>query len=104
DQAAAAEARQRAAEADARAAEMRLRVAGIELQAAAAEDEARLTPRERAVRRIARLALIEHGGSVESIPLETIVEEFNVSTTTASNYRREAAELLASGYRLEGTA
>ncbi|WP_329326696.1 DUF2637 domain-containing protein [Streptomyces sp. NBC_01689] len=100
DEQEAAAARQLAAEADALAAETRLRIAGIERRAAEAEDEARLSPKDRAVRRLARLALIEHDGNVEAIHLETIAEEFTVSTTTASNYRRWAIELLAEGYRI----
>jgi hypothetical protein len=89
---AAAEAKRRAAEARAAAAEM-------ELRAVEAEDAARLTSRERTVRKVARIALTQHHGQVDQLPLEAIAEAFGVSTTTASEYRKEAAALIAGGYR-----
>ncbi|WP_432034471.1 DUF2637 domain-containing protein [Streptomyces antibioticus] len=97
-----AEADQAAAEAAERAAGTRLRVAGIELRAVEAEDAAKLTPKERAVRRVARLILTEADGDAERLPLETVSEALGVSSSTASERRREAAELLATGYRPEG--
>ncbi|MDA5284634.1 DUF2637 domain-containing protein [Streptomyces sp. Isolate_45] len=90
-----------ATETAAHVAEMRLRIAGIEKRAAEVEDEARLSQKDRNVLRVARRALLENG-DVETIPLEAIVEEFGVSTTTASNYRKWAAEKIAEGYRPEG--
>ncbi|MFE1576248.1 DUF2637 domain-containing protein [Streptomyces fradiae] len=98
----AAEEEQRAAEAAERAAETRLRVAGIERRAAEAEDEARLSQKDRNVLRLSRMALLEHAGDVDAIPLETVAATFDVSTTTASNYRKWAAEKIAEGYRPEG--
>ncbi|MFG2623213.1 DUF2637 domain-containing protein [Streptomyces sp. NPDC048507] len=92
----------RAAEATERAAETRLRIAGIERRAAEVEDEARLNQKDRNVLRLARRALLEHGGDVDAIPLDAVAEEFSVSTTTASNYRKWAAERIAEGYRPEG--
>ncbi|MFD8147354.1 DUF2637 domain-containing protein [Streptomyces sp. NPDC059708] len=80
------------------AAVIRERAAGIELRAVEAEDAARLSQRERTVRRVARMALAEAAGDVTALPLERIAEAFGVSSTTASEYRREAADLLAGGY------
>lgn len=92
DEAAAAEARQRAAEARRRAAE-------VERRAVEAEDELRLSPKERAVRRVARMVLAEAGGDVERLPLDRVAETLGVATGTASEYRKAAAVLLADGYR-----
>lgn len=89
-----------AAEARQRAAEARERAAGIELRATEAEDAARLTPRERTVRKVARMALVEHDGRLTQLPLEAITEAFGVSSTTASEYRKEAGALIADGYRI----
>ncbi|MGA4803583.1 DUF2637 domain-containing protein [Streptomyces lavendulocolor] len=89
------------AAAEARAAEHRLRAAELERRAVELEDEARLSQRERAVRKLARLVL-EHAGDVEALPLETVTDLFSVSKSTASDYRREAAELIRTGYRPEG--
>ncbi|MGW6979634.1 DUF2637 domain-containing protein [Streptomyces sp. NPDC054932] len=88
-----------AAEADERASQARQRTAETELAAVEAEDAARLTPRERSVRRTARMILADANGVWEDLPLEVIAEATGVSGSTASDYRREAAELLASGYR-----
>ncbi|SOD67473.1 Protein of unknown function [Streptomyces zhaozhouensis] len=100
DQKAAAEARRAAAEAERDAAEARRDAAEIELRAARLEDAARLSPRERTVRRVARLILTEAGGAPEGLPLERIAQETGVSSSaTASEYRREAAALLDSGYQ-----
>lgn len=96
---AAAEANRRAAEMEEAAAEARRRAAEMELRAVEMEDAAQLKPSERAARRVARLALAEAGGRAEALPLERIVEVLGVSTSTASERRREAAELLAAGYR-----
>jgi hypothetical protein len=95
-----ARAEQDAAEAKERAAEARARAAEIELRAAEAEDAARLSPRERTVRKVARLALTQYRGDITALPLEVIAEAFSVSTTTASEYRKEATALIASGYRI----
>ncbi|MDV9193550.1 hypothetical protein R6L23_35980, partial [Streptomyces sp. SR27] len=98
----AAEEEERAAEAEERAAGTRLRVAGIERRAAEAEDQARLSQKDRNVLRLARMALLENAGDVDAIPLETVAATFDVSTTTASNYRKWAAEKIAEGYRPDG--
>ncbi|MEU5097618.1 DUF2637 domain-containing protein [Streptomyces sp. NPDC020996] len=102
---AAAEAEQAQAEADAaeakkRAAEARAAAAEIELRAVEAEDAARLSPKERTVRKVARLALTRHAGQVDQLPLEAIAETFAVSLSTASEYRKEAGALIAGGYRI----
>lgn len=99
DKRAAQQAEKDAAAAERAAAETRLLVAGIERRAVEAEDEARLTPRERAVRKVARLALARTGGDVEALPLEDVADALGVSTSTASERRREAADLLATGYQ-----
>lgn len=90
-----------AAEAARGVAEIRLATAEMELRAAEAEDLAGLTPRERAIRKLARIVLADHGGNVERMPLETVMEVFNVANGTASQYRQAAAQLIADGYRLE---
>jgi hypothetical protein len=82
-----------------RAVETRARVAEMELRAVEAEDAARLTPRERAARRVARMILAAGGTDPEAVELQTIADALGVSTTTASERRREACELLNSGYR-----
>ncbi|WP_371244225.1 DUF2637 domain-containing protein [Streptomyces pimonensis] len=89
---AAAEARKAAAEAAAAAAE-------TELRAADAEDLARLSPRERTVRKLARIVLAQHGGDADRMSLEAITDTFGVATGTASQYRQEAARLIQDGYR-----
>ncbi|WP_128380350.1 DUF2637 domain-containing protein [Streptomyces cavernae] len=92
------EAGQRAAEAAKAAAETRLAAAEVERRAIEIEDDARLSPRERAVRKVARM-VIAAGGNADQVLLADIQRETAVSSTdTASKYRQEAAELLASGY------
>lgn len=91
-----------AAEARARALEARAREAEAERRALEAEDAARLSPRERTIRRTARMMLAAGAAAdPEGLPLEAIREEFGVSLSTASQYRAEAAGLLAAGYRPE---
>jgi hypothetical protein len=90
DEQATAEARQAAAEARRDAAEIEDRA--LEMEAAA-----KLTPRERIARRVARM-ILARGGDIDALPLEALVVEFGVSTSTASAYRTEAGALLASGY------
>ncbi|WP_404870975.1 DUF2637 domain-containing protein (plasmid) [Kitasatospora griseola] len=102
---AAAQSREAAAEAERRAAETRLATAEIERLAVEAEDVAKLTPRQRAVRKVARMCLRTadpETGELRpmSLPLADIQRELDVSSSaTASEYRVEAAELLAQGYR-----
>ncbi len=93
-------ARAREAETELRAAETRLAAAETERRAVEAEDAARLKPRERAVRKVARMILATADGAAERLPLADIQQELAVSSPgTASEYRQEAAELLAQGYR-----
>ncbi|MFI8200465.1 DUF2637 domain-containing protein [Streptomyces sp. NPDC085942] len=107
-------ARNAAAEAEKAAAETRRAAAEIERRAVEMEDEAKLQPRERQVRKVARLALAA-GHFHDGLALEDVQYELNEvvsiadvqracdvsSTDTASKYRAEAAQLLADGYRPE---
>ncbi|MFD6826075.1 DUF2637 domain-containing protein [Streptomyces sp. NPDC060085] len=94
-----ARAKKEAAEAERAAAETRRAAAEIERRAVEAEDVAKLKPRERAVRRVARMILVA-GGDADRLPLADIQHELAVTSPgTASEYRQEAAELLAGGYR-----
>ncbi|WP_432154744.1 DUF2637 domain-containing protein [Streptomyces tricolor] len=96
-----ARAKKEAAEAERAAAETRRVAAEIERRAVEAEDAAKLRPRERAVRRVARMILAV-GGDADQLPLADIQRELAVTSPgTASEYRQEAAELLAGGYRPE---
>lgn len=102
--AAAAEAEQARAEADTaeakkRAAEARARAAEVELRAVEAEDQLKLSPRERAARKVARTALTQHAGDITAVSLASIAEAFGVTDSTASEYRKEAGVLIAGGYR-----
>ncbi|WP_432008020.1 DUF2637 domain-containing protein [Streptomyces parvus] len=95
----AARVKREAAEAEKAAAETRRAAAEIEQRAVEAEDVAKLKPRERAVRRVARMILVA-GGDADRLPLADIQHELAVTSPgTASEYRQEAAELLAGGYR-----
>ncbi|MFJ1847076.1 DUF2637 domain-containing protein [Streptomyces sp. NPDC088146] len=95
----AARAKKEAAEAERAAAETRRAAAEVERRAVEAEDVAKLKPRERAVRRVARMILVA-GGDADRLPLADIQHELAVTSPgTASEYRQEAAELLAGGYR-----
>ena len=96
---AAAEADKRASEARAAAVETRARTAEMELRALEMEDAARLTPRERTVRKVARMVLAEAFGDAERLPLERITDALAVSVSTASQYRAEAIDLIQQGYR-----
>lgn len=108
----AARAKQAAAEAEQRAAEARLAAAETDRRAVEIEDEAKLTSRQRAVRRVARMALaagLAPDGLAyddvryelcERISIADVQREVDVSSSdTASKYRQEAAVLLADGYR-----
>ncbi|MFC8009262.1 DUF2637 domain-containing protein [Streptomyces cinereoruber] len=94
-----ARSRKEAAEAEKAAAETRRVAAEIEQRAVEAEDAAKLSPRERAVRKVARLILAKAAGIAGNLPLSDIQGALEVSPGTASEYRQEAAELLAGGYR-----
>ncbi|MFI1532357.1 DUF2637 domain-containing protein [Streptomyces griseus] len=92
-------ARKTAAETAKAAAEAHRAAAEIERAAVEAEDIARLKPRERGLRKVARMILAV-GGDAERLPLADIQREVLLNSAgTASEYRQEAAELLASGYR-----
>ncbi|NEC13200.1 DUF2637 domain-containing protein [Streptomyces sp. SID8014] len=96
-----ARSQQEAAEAEKAAAETRRAAAEIERRAVETEDAAKLKPRERNVRRVARMILAA-GGDADRLPLADIQRELAVTSPgTASEYRQEAAELLAGGYRPE---
>ncbi|MEU5971971.1 DUF2637 domain-containing protein [Streptomyces globisporus] len=91
-------ARKAAAETAKAAAETRRAAAEIERAAVEAEDIARLKPRERGLRKVARMILAV-GGDAESLPLADIQHELLLNSPgTASEYRAEAAQLLADGY------
>jgi hypothetical protein len=94
-----ARAKKEAAEAERAAAETRRAAAEIERRAVEAEDAAKLSPRERAVRKVARMILGSAAGIAGKLPLADIQRELEVSPGTASEYRQEAAALLAGGYR-----
>jgi hypothetical protein len=101
---AAAEAATETARADAetarlRAVEARRVAAETELRAIEAEDAAQLKPTERAARKVARMILADAGGNPEQIELTAIADALGVSVTTASERRKEAVELLSTGYR-----
>ncbi|MFJ6085130.1 DUF2637 domain-containing protein [Streptomyces sp. NPDC092369] len=81
------------------AAEARRRAAETETRALEAEDLARLSPRERDARRVARM-IITNGGDPETVELAVIASALGVSVSTASDRRREAADLIAGGYTL----
>ncbi|BAC75236.1 hypothetical protein AQJ43_37230 [Streptomyces avermitilis] len=92
-------ARRREAETELAAAETRLAAAEIERRAVEIEDAAKLTPRQRAVRKVARMILAVDG-MADRLPLAEIQRELVVTSPgTASEYRQEAAELVAGGYR-----
>lgn len=107
-----ARARNEAAEAQKAAAETRLAAAEIERRAVEMEDIARLQPRERSVRKVARMATAA-GLNPDGLAFEDIQTELNKlvsiadvqretavsSTDTASKYRYEAAVSLRDGYR-----
>ncbi|MFK0016205.1 DUF2637 domain-containing protein [Streptomyces sp. NPDC091027] len=108
----AARSQQEAAEAERVAAETRRAAAEIEQRAVEAEDAAKLFPRERAVRKVARMALAAggvfagldaeemHRELCRVVTIADVQREFDVSSTdTASKYRQEAVLLLAGGYR-----
>ncbi|NUK11175.1 DUF2637 domain-containing protein [Streptomyces lunaelactis] len=95
------DARKREAETEHAAAEARLAAAEIERRAVEIEDAAKLSPRERSVRKVARMILAA-GGDADHVLLADIQRETAVSSTdTASKYRQEAVDLLSQGYRPE---
>ncbi|MGW7598134.1 DUF2637 domain-containing protein [Streptomyces antimycoticus] len=99
--AAAEQSKKDAAEAREAAAETRRRAAGIELAAVEAEDLAQLKPSERGARKVARMILATGSADPEVIELTAIADALGVSVSTASERRKEAAALVANGYRPE---
>jgi Protein of unknown function (DUF2637) len=89
---------QLAAEAEQAAAAARLQTAELEVRAQRAEDYARLSPRERNERRVARM-IWAAGGDVEAVPLKGIMEELSVKQTAAGEIRVAATALLQAGYQ-----
>ncbi|MFJ6444912.1 DUF2637 domain-containing protein [Streptomyces sp. NPDC091649] len=80
---------------------LRAEAARIEAAAIEHEDYARLSPRERNERRVARMLLEASGGegvTLESVPLADIQEALGVGRTTASELRSAALTLLQNGY------
>ncbi|MET7944379.1 DUF2637 domain-containing protein [Streptomyces sp. NPDC005302] len=92
--------REAAAASRAAAAETHHRAAETERLAVEAEHEARLKPTERDARRVARMILTDGAGDAEAIDLSTIASVLGVALSTASERRREAAQLIAEGYQL----
>ncbi|MEV7659885.1 DUF2637 domain-containing protein [Streptomyces anulatus] len=85
------------------AARLHEEAARIEAAAVEAEDYARLSPRERNERRVARMLLeaagAEDGITLEAVPLADIQSELGIGRTTASELRAAAFTLLQNGYR-----
>ncbi|ROV64511.1 hypothetical protein [Streptomyces globisporus] len=85
------------------AARLREEAARVEAAAVEAEDVARLSPRERNERRVARMLLeaaeSEAGITLEAVPLADIQSELGFGRTTASEMRAAALTLLQDGYR-----
>ncbi|MFD7135167.1 DUF2637 domain-containing protein [Streptomyces sp. NPDC059894] len=107
-------ARKREAETEYAAAERRLAAAEVERRAVETEDVAKLMPRERAVRKVARMAFAAgavfvgldadgmHRELCRVVSIADVQRAFDVSSTdTASKYRQEAVALIAGGYRPE---
>ncbi|WP_327267127.1 DUF2637 domain-containing protein (plasmid) [Streptomyces sp. NBC_01232] len=76
----------------------RYETAMVEARAQQAEDYARLTPRERSERQVARMILAA-GGDPEAVPLSTIMDVLNVKQTAAGDIRKAALDKLDGGYR-----
>ncbi|MFJ1902166.1 DUF2637 domain-containing protein [Streptomyces sp. NPDC088115] len=95
-----AQARDEAARLDHEAAQRRAEIARTERQAAEDEDAARLQPRERAVRKVARMLLTSTTGTVALYEIE---QACGVKDSTASDYLKEARALVSAGYTLPQT-
>lgn len=87
------------------AAAARYEAAMTEARAQQAEDYARLTPRERSERQVARMLLAAGVNpqtadkEMEAVPLGEIMGALNVKQTAAGDIRKAAAALLMGGYR-----
>ncbi|MDX3540789.1 hypothetical protein PV721_42210 [Streptomyces sp. MB09-01] len=90
--------RQAAAEAARAAAAARYETAMVEARVQQAEDYARLTPRERSERQVARMILAA-GGDPEAVPLSMIMDVLKVKQTAAGDIRKAAVDKLDGGYR-----
>lgn len=94
-----------ALEADRQRAAARHEVSMIEARARQAEDYARLTPRERSERLVARMLLAAGvtpetaEAQIGAVPLSTVMEVLGVGQTAAGGIRTAAAILLETGYR-----
>ncbi|MEU4352813.1 DUF2637 domain-containing protein [Streptomyces sp. NPDC023838] len=102
------EAETRAAQREDDVARARARAAALEAAAEAADDYARLTPRQRNARRVARMLLAAHPADVapadidpERVPLAEIQERLTVARTTAGEIRQEARQLITDGYTID---
>ncbi|MFD6331652.1 hypothetical protein ACFWGI_19030 [Streptomyces niveus] len=91
-------------------AQLRADTARAEAAAEAADDYARLTPRQRSERRVARMLLAAQPNmpidklNHEVVPLTMVMERLDVSQSTASEIRKEAMALLLSGYGHQDSA
>ncbi|MET8566163.1 DUF2637 domain-containing protein [Streptomyces flaveolus] len=94
----AARAEARAEEERRAAAEARAAAAELDLRASLAEEAARLPDRERQIRRVARMIIAEADGDHLRFPTTKIQDRLGIANSTATNYRDEAARLIASGY------
>ncbi|WP_461712854.1 DUF2637 domain-containing protein [Streptomyces sp. DSM 41029] len=97
DAAAAEEASTQALRLQAERAELARRLAVAEAEAEAAADVARVTPRERRARQVARM-IHRAGGDMEAVSLADIEAATGLKRATAGELRQEAADLLAGGY------
>lgn len=97
-----------AAQAEKAAADFRYEAAMTEARIQQAEDYARLTPRERSERQVARMLLAAGARPetaeqhIEAVPLTTVMEVLGVKQTAAGDIRKSAAALLEAGYRPNG--
>lgn len=81
---------------------LREEAARIEAAAVEREDFARLTPRERNERRVARMLLrvcAPDAVELETVPLTEVMEALSVQRSAASEIRAAAATLIEGGYR-----
>ncbi|MFI5621550.1 DUF2637 domain-containing protein [Streptomyces sp. NPDC051567] len=96
-----AEAEREKAVAAKEAAEARYETTLIEARAQQADDFARLSPRERSERQVARMILAA-GGDPEAVLLSTIMEVLGLKQTAAGDIRKGAVVLLDGGYQPTG--
>ncbi|WP_241519054.1 DUF2637 domain-containing protein [Streptomyces sp. CB03238] len=87
-----------AAAAELRAAQAREEARRAELRAVAAEDALSLSDRDRRVRRVAWMIATRAGGDPLRLPLGEIEVALGVQNGAASTYRKDAADLIGSGY------